>query len=50
MERELTGMLSRDYNRCTDAPDGEREDLDRFYADVVPPDSRSPVATAERAP
>jgi len=43
-------MLSCDYNGWTDAPDDEREDLDRFYSDVVPPDSRSPVATAERAP
>lgn len=41
--------MSCDYNGWTDAPEDEREELDRFFSDVVRPDSRSPVATAERA-
>ena len=49
MERELASMLSVDYNGWTDAPEDEREELDRYFSDVVRPDSRSPVATAERS-
>ena len=42
-------MLSCDYNGWTDAPEDEREELDRYFSDVVRPDSRSPIATAESA-
>jgi putative oxidoreductase len=48
MERELAGMLSCDYNGWTDAPEDEREGLDRSFSDVVRPDSRSPVAASSR--
>src|SRR5438105_1834372 len=49
MERELAGMLSCDYNGWTDAPEDEREELDRYFSEVVRPDPGPPVATAERA-
>ena len=42
-------MLSCDYNGWTDAPEDEREELDRYFSDVVRPDSRSTVATERRA-
>jgi hypothetical protein len=42
-------MLSCDYNGWTDAPEDEREELDRYFSDVVRPDSRSTVATEKRA-
>jgi uncharacterized membrane protein YphA (DoxX/SURF4 family) len=42
-------MLSCDYNGWTDAPEDEREEMDRCFPDVNRPDSRSPVATAEHA-
>jgi hypothetical protein len=31
-------MLSCDYNGWTDAPEDEREGLDRFFSDVVRPE------------
>ena len=34
-------MLSCDYNGWTDAPEDEREELDRYFSDVVRPDSFS---------
>lgn len=49
MGRELAGMLSCDYNGWTDAPEDEREELDRYFSDVLSPGLRSPVATAEHA-
>ena len=45
----LAGMLSCDYNGWTDAPEDEREELDRYFSDVLSPGLRSPVATAEHA-
>jgi putative oxidoreductase len=42
-------MLSVDYNGWTDAPEDEREELDRYFSHVVRQDSRSPGATAEPA-
>ena len=47
--RESWPVCSCDYNGWTHAPEDEREELDRFFSDVVRPGSRSPVATAERA-
>lgn len=35
MGRELAGMLSCDYNGWTDAPEDEREGLDRYLSGVV---------------
>ena len=49
MERELAGMLSCDYNGWTDAPEDEREELDRHLSDVARPDPHLPVAAAECA-
>ena len=42
-------MLSVDYNGWTDAPEDEREELDRYFSDVVRQDSGSPGVTAELA-
>jgi putative oxidoreductase len=42
-------MVSCDYNGWADAPEDEREELDRYFSDDVRPDSRSPIVTAERA-
>jgi len=42
-------MLSCDYNGWTDAPEDEREELDRYFSGVVRPDARAPVATADHA-
>jgi hypothetical protein len=39
VERELAGMLSCDYNGWTDAPEDEREELERCFSDVVLPDT-----------
>lgn len=39
-------MLSCDYNGSTDAPEDERQELDRYFSDVVRPASRSTVAIA----
>jgi putative oxidoreductase len=47
MEGELADMLSCDSNGWTDEPEDEREELDRFFSDVVRPDLGSPVATPE---
>jgi hypothetical protein len=33
-------MLSCDYNGWTDAPEDEREELDRCFSDLVRPDAR----------
>jgi len=54
-------MLSCDYNGWTDAPEDEREELDRYFSDVARPDagvgrpagrngsSTAAVLTTERA-
>jgi putative oxidoreductase len=43
-------MLSGDYNGWTDTPEDEREELDRYFSDVVRPASSRPGVALPRHP